>query len=788
MDEHSIALLGFDRIIAELCKESLSTEGTEYLKTQGFYTDIKELEKNLNLSVSMRKALESGEVFPSVSFPEIMNYMERIFRGALYLEAEEIANIGIYLQSSKKLKKYIKKISQSSELKEISESMPELEKLERSIFRIVTRRGGIKDKSIPELKAIGSRLKRLKNDVEALANSYFKDDRYKTFWQTDTPTERDGRLVLPLKANFKGRIHGIVHEVSGSGATIYLEPHNIVEKNNAIREVQSEYRRQVLEILKKLTAAVSANKESIEVVRKITGFIDALITKARFAIIHRCTKAEYSKNTVKLLKARHPFLGKKVVPVTVSNGAEYRLLIITGPNTGGKTVTLKTIGLLALMNQFAMEIPVSEGSSMRIFTDIFADIGDEQSIEQSLSTYSGHIKNLSHIVKHAGKDSLILLDELGAGTDPEEGVAIAMALLDYFYETEALVFATTHHGILKNYGYSKRGAENASMEFDRDTLSPTFSILIGVPGESHALEIARRTGMPEKILKTAKSYIDDERSDVSELVNSLSERHRKIYDREKEQKKRENELEDMQRRIGLHELKLRQKEMELREKGLKELKELLRTSRSEIEKTIREIREKELTDDRRQSLKSRLQEIENRIDEEELKLFHEKTDFIHSDKNKIKAGSNVRIRGTDKKGKVLRRDRADNWIVETDSMRVSLSGCELIPDPYSEDTDKKPTEREITDFSVSREDPGEGPVFELDIRGKRLEEALRILNRQIDRAALHGLTEFSVIHGKGGGILQQGVHDCLRESGLVKDFYFAPANEGGFGKTIVKIN
>ncbi len=619
MDEHSIALLGFDRIIAELCKESLSTEGSEYLKAQGFYTDPGELEKNLNLAVSMRKALESGEVFPSVSFPEIMNHMERIFRGALYLEAEEIANIGIYLQSSKKLKKYIKKISQSSELKEISESMPELEELERNIFRIVTGRGGIKDKSIPELKAIGSRLKRLKHDVEVLANAYFKDDRYKTFWQTDTPTERDGRLVLPLKANFKGRIHGIVHEVSGSGATIYLEPYNIVEKNNAIREVQSEYRRQVLEILKKLTAAVSANKESIEAVRKITGFIDALLTKARFAIIHKCTRAEYSKNTVKLLKARHPFLGKKVVPVTVSNGAEYRLLIITGPNTGGKTVTLKTIGLLSLMNQFAMEIPVSEGSLMRVFTDIFADIGDEQSIEQSLSTYSGHIKNLSHIVKHAGKDSLILLDELGAGTDPEEGVAIAMALLDYFYETEALVFATTHHGILKNYGYSKRGAENASMEFDRDTLSPTFSILIGVPGESHALEIARRTGMPEKILKTAKSYIDDERSDVSELVNSLSERHRKIYDREKEQKKRENELEDMQRRVDLHELKLRQKEMELREKGLKELKELLRTSRSEIEKTIREIREKELTDDRRQSLKSRLQEIENKIDEEELK-------------------------------------------------------------------------------------------------------------------------------------------------------------------------
>jgi len=786
MDEHSIRLLEFNKIVSFLCRECLSTDGADYLKSQNIYTSKEEVFNNLSLAVAMRKVFESGENIPSVSFPDIKNPLRRISHGVSYLDTEELAHIGIYLESSRKLKKFIIKNTEDEKFKDILESIPELPLAEREIFKRITKKGEIKEQSIPELKSIGIRLKKIKKGVEALANDYLKNESYRSFWQTDIPTERDGRLVLPLKSNFKGKIKGIVHEVSASGATVYLEPYDIVEKNNQIREVEGEYRKKVIEILKTITLKITKNKESIMNIMKLTGFTDALMAKARYAMQYRCAPALSSPNRINLLDARHPFLGEHAVPVTVSNGEGHRLLIITGPNTGGKTVTLKTIGLLALMNQFGMEIPAAEGSEIGVFADIFADIGDEQSIEQSLSTYSAHIKNLSNIVKNVGKDALVLLDELGAGTDPEEGVAIAMALLDYFYETGALVFATTHHGILKNYGYSKRGAENASMEFDGDTLSPTFKILLGVPGESHALEIARRTGMPETILKKASDYIDEERSDISELVNSLSERQRKFATKEKEQREKERKLNEIQRKVDLHELKLRQKEMELREKGLKELKDLLHRGRKEIEKAIREIREKEITAEKSKKIREELKELEEKISDENMRLLKEKS-VLFKKENKVTTGIHVKIRGTDKKGKVLRRGKANMWIVETDNMRVSLPEYELVADSGPEEQKYSEYSKDFTDYVVSHPEGNSRPVFELDIRGKRLEEALSLLERQIDRAALYGLSEFSVIHGKGGGVLQKGVHEYLKQNSTIKDFFFAPPQEGGFGKTIVKL-
>ena len=296
--------------------------------------------------------------------------------------------------------------------------------------------------------------------------------------------------------------------------------------------------------------------------------LDTILARARYAVQHNCRVAEHAPGAVMLREARHPLLGGPVVPVSISTGGENRILIITGPNTGGKTVSLKTVGLLALMNQFGMEIPAGEGSALEIFDTVRADIGDEQSIEQSLSTFSGHVRNLAAIAAAVTSRSLVLLDELGAGTDPEEGVALAMALLDHFLGTGCIVLATTHHGILKNYGATRQGVQNASMGFDRETLAPTYRILMGVPGESHALEIARRTGMPPSILQNAAAYLNDERTDISQLVANLSERHQKLAEAEEEQKARETVLREKWRKTDLKELTLRQKELELRRHGL----------------------------------------------------------------------------------------------------------------------------------------------------------------------------------------------------------------------------
>ncbi len=316
-------------------------------------------------------------------------------------------------------------------------------------------------------------------------------------------------------------------------------------------------------------------------------FLDTILARARYALQHSCRRADMSEGAVgspgciELRDARHPLLGQRVVPVSVSAGADNRVLIITGPNTGGKTVSLKMVGLLALMNQFGMEIPAAEGSLLPLFDEIFADIGDEQSIEQSLSTFSAHIGNLSRIVRRVTPRSLVLLDELGAGTDPQEGVALAMALLDHFLTAGCLVLVSTHHGILKNYGATRPGAQNASMGFDRQTLGPTYRILMGVPGESHALEIARRSGLPESVLSNASSYLDGERTDISRIVSNLAERHHKLVKAEEEHEALAHDLREKWRTTDLKALTLRQKELELRRHGLKELRDFLGEARRE---------------------------------------------------------------------------------------------------------------------------------------------------------------------------------------------------------------
>ena len=400
----------------------------------------------------------------------------------------------------------------------------------------------MKEKQIPELAAIRERIRRHRADADRSVRGLLEDRDYHAYWQTTIPTQRDGRVVLPLKSQFKGRVKGIVHEMSASGSTLFIEPLEVVETNNAIVQEENLYRLEVRRILRELTAEVSARAGELSLMVEKASFLDTFLARARYALQHACRRAETSEGEagiagcLDLRDARHPLLGPRVVPVSVSAGAENRVLIITGPNTGGKTVSLKMVGLLALMNQFGMEIPAAEGSTLPLFDGIFADIGDEQSIEQSLSTFSAHIGNLSRIVRRVTSRSLVLLDELGAGTDPQEGVALAMALLDHFLAAGCLVLVSTHHGILKNYGATRPGAQNASMGFDRQTLGPTYRILMGVPGESHALEIARRSGLPESVLSSAESYLDDERTDISRLVSNLAERQNKLVKAEEEHK------------------------------------------------------------------------------------------------------------------------------------------------------------------------------------------------------------------------------------------------------------
>jgi DNA mismatch repair protein MutS2 len=775
MDDHAVRLLEFNRVREELAGLCVSPQGAVRLRGEAFHTDSARLAGALELACAMRAVLESGLPLPGFDFPDIGELLPVLATGGAQLEGEELAAVGRHILSALKLKRHLLRLVQSPSLRGLVSAIPDLAPVSRKIFQYLDPEGTLKEKRIPELAAIRDRIRRLREEVERTARGLLDDESTRGYWQTNLPTQRDGRLVLPLKAQARGRVRGIVHELSASGNTLFIEPLEIVEKNNAIVQEENAYRMEVRRILRGLTADVSARCAELSGCVEAVAAADVLLARARYAASKRCYPAEPSPGPVALRDARHPLLGPGCVPITISTGGDSRIIIITGPNTGGKTVSLKTVGILSLMNQFGMEIPAGEGSQLPCFDAVFADIGDEQSIEQSLSTFSAHVTNLARIVDGATTRSLVLLDELGAGTDPEEGGALAMALLDHFLQAGPLVLSTTHHGILKNYGYTRPGVQNASMGFDGATLAPTYRILLGVPGESHALEIARRCGLPPTILDNAGAYLSDERTEITHLVQNLSERHRKLSQAEDEQRVQESDLREKRRRTDLKELALRQKELELRRQGLRELREFLAKARKEWEA----MRAAGAAGTAEEAAGRLVKETQQRVEQEEGRVREESENLAGGQDLDVKEGMEVLVRGTGRRGRVLRRDRGKRWVVETETLRLSLLPSEMRP--------AAPAEPEPPGLSVSyaAAETTQPPVFELHLRGLRLDEAMRRLEKQIDSALLHGLREFHVIHGKGEGILRKAIHEYLAASPLVEDYHFSSPEEGGFGNTRV---
>lgn len=776
MDEHTLALLEFPKIVEQLASLCVSPRGAALLASQPIHGDREEVRRAHRLALAFRALLESGQALPGFDFPDVDEIMPRLGKEGLLLDGEELAALGRSILSGLMMRRFVLKGTEDAELAAIAEALPDLSPVSRAIFRIVDPEGTLRERHLPELAAIRDRLRRRREDLDRAVRGILEEQGSRGYWQSPLATQRDGRMVLPLKTQFKGRVKGIVHEMSASGSTTFIEPLEIVEKNNAIVQEESLYRQEVRRILRDLTASVSARAADISSLLDGAALLDTLLARARYAVQHRCRAAEHAPGAVRLREARHPLLGSSVVPVSVSIGGDERVLIITGPNTGGKTVSLKTVGLLAVMNQFGMEIPAAEGSGLEIFDDVYADIGDEQSIQQSLSTFSAHVKNLAGIAGRATGRSLVLLDELGAGTDPQEGVALAMALLDHFLEAGCLVLASTHHGILKNYGATRPGVQNASMGFDRETLSPTYRILQGVSGESHALEIAGRMGVPASILADAAAYLSDERTDISKLVSNLSERHQKLAEAEEEHRARETDLREKRRTTDLHELTLRQKELELRRHGLKELRDFLEEARKEWES----LREKGGATGPEGREFGRLAEaVREKIDQEQERIGREQEELLPDAGFEPGEGMEVIIRRSGRRGRVLRRDKGKRWIVETETLRLSLLPGELAP---AVEAANEPSAPSVSYSSSAGIDP---PVLELHLRGLRVEEAIRQLEKQIDSALIHGLREFSVVHGKGEGILRSAIHEHLRGLAAVEDFRFSAPEEGGYGKTIV---
>ncbi|MFP3959126.1 MAG: endonuclease MutS2 [Spirochaetaceae bacterium] len=803
LSPHTLRLLAFDAVRAEVAELALGAPGERAVCEDTVSVDGDEVTARLDLVEDWRDVLTRREGPPDAAIPDIVSVFPVLEKEGTVLDAEQLAAVSLLVDGARKLASAVAGTPQDRPLARRVATLPDLRELRRAISACITDTGEFNDDAVPELRRLRGRMRGIETRIERRALSYLRDPDQAQYWTSDTPTQRSGRTVLPLSANYRNRVKGIVHETSQTGATLFVEPPDLVELNNELREARAAYDQEIHRILRDLTETVRRRRDELSTLEAETASLDAMLARARYGHRHECTRARLAEEgALTLTGARHPLLRGAVVPIDVHVDPPARGLIITGPNTGGKTVALKTVGLLALMNQFGLEVPADEGSALPIFDGVFADIGDEQSIEQSLSTFSGHMTTIGAVLGKAGSRGLVLLDELGAGTDPEEGSALAMAILDRLAELGAVSIVTTHHGALKNYAYRSVFFENASVEFDPERLTPTYHLLIGVPGTSHALEIAGRNGLPLEVVERAREYVREGQGDEARIIEDLTEKQMELH---RAARTRDAELADLRRRraeVEEQSRRLADRELALRKNGLREFQQLSRDTRQRLENLVREIREGELTKEKTSRVRDFLDELSRTGDEEQERV--EEAERLQArarhggPRPALEPGMEVLVGESGRRGVIRRRGKGDTWVVETGNLRAELHAAQLWP---AETATEAPGEahrpaRHGTGYaekapadsaSVSVNRPTARPALELDLRGYRMQEALDAVDRQIDDCLLSGLDRFSVIHGKGGGILRKGIRDHLDERDEVEHYEFARPEEGGYGKTVVHL-
>lgn len=851
--------LDFYRIrdgIAALCA---SEEGKSLLLQRESISDSTKINELKNTSREWHRFLTSAKATPLASWPPVKEIFPILGVEGTTLLTEQVFSLGIFCQSVEKIKAAVSACYEELDLPKLyslTQKIPSLNAAKNEIFAVVDAEGKIKE--LPALREIRSKISRITKEIENAIRKYTSDSSLNGVLQSNVPAFRADRQVLAVRSDRRSSIKGIVHEVSSSGQTVYIEPDEVVRANNDLVQAEYELDAEIRNILKDLTARLSVYKKDFEDALEVMLFLDTTYASARYQAECKGIFAEECDMSIEppvLLKARHPLLGDKAVPIDIHFHDGKKVLIITGPNTGGKTVTLKTFALFCLLNQAGFPIPAEEGTRLPIFDSIFADIGDEQSIDQSLSTFSSHMKKIAFGLENATSKSLVLLDELGSGTDPQEGGAIGMAVLDELLAKDAFVLVTTHHGILKNYGYTHEKCINASVEFNTKTLSPTYRLLMGIPGESHALEIASHSGLSKNTVDMAKHYIATEQADVSSLIKGLTKKHAELDRLKAEQELNSQKIEQQSFKLHSKEAELLQKEVELKEMEHSKSTKFLEETRRSLENLVRELREGEITREKTLGVKKYIAELTDAVNaqqdsileaeenllkqqealEKEKEILSEngirigkssrknsasskKTKSRASNKDafanatasvpegiakamekdkkkkakqaaaeellKFEPGAQVLAGRQRRKGVLVAEVKKGVWSVQFGSLKMNMPQTQLM---LVRDESSQYSSSVIIESSEGDIVKSEAPVFELRLLGMRYEEAMKAVERQLDLCAVHNFRNFSIIHGKGSGILQQAVHDYLSHYPGVKSFKFAPPEDGGTGKTYVTL-
>lgn len=787
--DKALKVLEYDKIIdmlLDLTQGELARDLVEKLEPSNDIDEIRRMQEET--SEAYRVLVRCGDIDYS-SATHIKHLVSKASLGSM-LFIEDLYDImqNIFLVSS--IKRYLKTAIDDENLKlkhlrRLYDSLASLDDLKKKLSTTIVSRDEIADNASSTLRGI-RRSKKLKNQaIEDKLNSYITSDKTKKYLQDAIVTMREGRYVIPVKNEYRSSVEGMIHDISQKGSTVFIEPMAVVKLNNELRELENEEKKEIERILYELSSEVSEYKTYLETNEEALKSISFIFARARLAREMRATEPILNdKGYVNLKNARHPLIAKdKVVPTTVELGDEYTSLIITGPNTGGKTVSLKTVGLITLMAKSGLNIPCDNNSSVAVFDKVYADIGDEQSIEQSLSTFSSHMKNIVHIVENAEYNDLVLFDELGAGTDPTEGAALAISILKLFRERRIRTMATTHYSQIKFYALTSEGVKNASMEFNVDTLSPTYRLIIGIPGKSNAFEISKRLGLDQKIIDSAKELLNENDTRFEDVLKAIEEDRTEIENKRIKINEENEEIERLREKLENKNKKLEEKQEAIINKAKEEAREIVKKAKSEsafIIDELKDISSLSKKEDRRrlQEAKDYLRDLE---DENRLKIKDNKKRTKEIPKD-IKLGESVRIISIDKFGEVetLPDDKGDlNIQVGIMSVRSNINDIER-----SESKEEVKVEKKTKSINKAK---SKNISSEINLIGRTVDEAILLLDKYLDDAYLARLKEVRIIHGKGTGTLRDAVRKYLQNSKHVIEYREADYTEGGSGATVAVI-
>ncbi|MCD9024210.1 endonuclease MutS2 [Cohnella silvisoli] len=788
MNDKALHTLEYDKIIRKLTGLTSTSLGKE---------EAEKLFPSRELPIVERRLAATDEAVRAVMlkgtppFGGITDIRSALYRAKLQgiLQPPELMEVAQFIMGSRRLSRFIAVAGEETKLPlltDLCEPLTDFKPLEDEIRRCIDEQGDVLDSASPELASVRRDIRINAGRAREKLESLIRSSSVQKMLQDALITMRNDRYVIPVKQEYRSHFGGIVHDQSGSGATLFIEPEAVVQMNNKLRELKIKEQNEIERILRKLSEQTGERAELLTGDAEILGLIDFIFAKASLAHAYTATLPEMNdEGRLLLRKARHPLIDiKQAVPIDIELGDTYTSIIVTGPNTGGKTVSLKTIGLLSLMAMSGLFIPAEDGSRLCVFDGIYADIGDEQSIEQSLSTFSSHMTNLISMLGQVTRHSLVLLDELGAGTDPAEGSALAIAILEHLQKLGCRLIATTHYSELKAYAYNREGIINASMEFDVATLRPTYRLLVGVPGRSNAFAIAERLGLPRSIIEHARGEVSEDELKVDSMIASLEQDRLLAQSERQSAEKLRREAEKLQNEIQEERFKLQEQKAKLLEGAREEARLAIAKAKREAEEIINDLRR--LAMEEGASVKEhKLIEARRRLEDAIPSPVAKPNRASNAKQGKIEVGDEVKVLSlSGQKGHVVELSGSSEAVVQLGIMKMKVALSDLEPIRKSGTANKPP----VAQSAIVKRSRDDNVRTELDLRGTTLDEAIMEVDRFLDEAFLSNLGQVYIIHGKGTGALRTGIQEFLRRHKHVKSYRLGQFGEGGAGVSVAELH